>query len=169
MGLEGSLFWWRWRLSPTPVDNRAAVGKGFATCQTGLSLQDERFSTSFRICPRVFPHQPGGHPRFIHGLSTGLWQACQGLGGVRGVGVVDWVWTSPCHPSATGTGRLGSQGRGLALPRSESIFPRYEEPFAAVWSDREIVQRTVAQIPLRRNLVLLDNKAKACDCVAPSP
>jgi len=34
---------------------------------------------------------------------------------------------------------------------------------------REMVQRTVAQILWRRNLVLFDNKAKASDFVAPSP
>jgi len=92
MGLESSLFWWQWRLSPTPVDNLASVGKGFATCQTGLSLHEERFSTVFRNCPQVFPGLEGGHPQVVHGLSTRLWEVSEGQGVDQDVGMINWVW-----------------------------------------------------------------------------
>jgi hypothetical protein len=37
------------------------------------------------------------------------------------------------------------------------VFPVAESKFAECWSDLEIVQRTVAQIPWRNNITLLDN------------
>ncbi len=52
-----------------------------------------------------------------------------------------------------------------SFPDMGGLSPRnlkYMRKFAESWTDRELVQRTVAQIPWRTNLALLD-KLKGCD------